>query len=92
MSSHKTIRAWKDLDYRESLTAEERAALPNHPAGLIDLTDAELGEVTGGLDAVVNARPHTKMALCPNPPKTSVERGCTVTASYLPCGGTKSAL
>jgi mersacidin/lichenicidin family type 2 lantibiotic len=82
MSYRKTIRAWKDPEYRATLTAEELALVPSNPAGLIDLTDSDLGEVSGGL---INARPHTKTALCPNPPATSVERGCTVTASYLPC-------
>ncbi len=48
MSIEKIIRAWKDADYRESLSAEERAALPEHPAGPIALTDEDLGQVAGG--------------------------------------------
>jgi len=80
MSHRKTIRAWKDPEYRASLTAEELALMPTNPAGLIDLTDAELGEVSGGLLNVS----HTK-DFCPKYPKTSKETGCTVTASYLPC-------
>ena len=42
------IRAWKDPEYRESLNETELAALPEHPAGLIELTDVELGAVAGG--------------------------------------------
>ena len=42
------IRAWKDEGYRNSLSEAERAALPPHPAGLIALTDEELGAVAGG--------------------------------------------
>ncbi|HMK86591.1 MAG TPA: mersacidin/lichenicidin family type 2 lantibiotic [Steroidobacteraceae bacterium] len=42
------IRAWKNKQFRESLSSSEAAQLPEHPAGLIDLTDAELGEVAGG--------------------------------------------
>jgi mersacidin/lichenicidin family type 2 lantibiotic len=42
------IRAWKDEEYRNSLSAAERAALPPHPAGLMTLTDEELGAVAGG--------------------------------------------
>jgi mersacidin/lichenicidin family type 2 lantibiotic len=42
------IRAWKDEEYRLSLSAAERAQLPAHPAGLIALTDAELAQVGGG--------------------------------------------
>ena len=32
-----TIRSWKDEEYRDSLTAEQRAAVPEHPAGMIEL-------------------------------------------------------
>ena len=42
------IRAWKDEEYRNSLSAAERAALPQNPAGLIALTDEDLGTVAGG--------------------------------------------
>jgi len=42
------IRAWKDEGYRNSLSEAERAALPPHPAGLIALTDEDLGAVAGG--------------------------------------------
>ena len=43
------VRAWKDEAYRASLTDEERAALPEHPVGPIELDDAQLADVTGGL-------------------------------------------
>ena len=43
----KTVRAWKDARYRRTLTDAERAALPPHPAGAIDLSDAELETVAG---------------------------------------------
>ena len=42
------IRAWKDEDYRLSLSDAERALLPAHPAGLITLTDTQLEHVGGG--------------------------------------------
>jgi mersacidin/lichenicidin family type 2 lantibiotic len=42
MSQVNVIRAWKDEEYRNSLSAEERAALPENPAGLVELTEAEL--------------------------------------------------
>ncbi len=48
MRSRKIIRAWEDPEYRDSLSAEERAVLPEDPAGGIELTDAELGHVLGG--------------------------------------------
>ncbi len=42
------IRAWKDEEYRESLSEEERKLLPDHPAGVIELSDADLESVAGG--------------------------------------------
>jgi mersacidin/lichenicidin family type 2 lantibiotic len=48
MKSIDIVRAWKDEEYRDSLSAEERAALPANPAGMIELGDADLGQVTGG--------------------------------------------
>ena len=45
MSNHKIIRAWEDPEFRASLSATD---LPGNPAGAIELTDAELGQVRGG--------------------------------------------
>jgi mersacidin/lichenicidin family type 2 lantibiotic len=42
MSELNIIRAWKDAEYRQSLSEAERALLPEHPAGLIELSDADL--------------------------------------------------
>ncbi|HEX6292735.1 MAG TPA: mersacidin/lichenicidin family type 2 lantibiotic [Herpetosiphonaceae bacterium] len=50
MSIENIIRAWKDEEYRASLSETERAALPEHPAGLVELTDEELGLAAGGCD------------------------------------------
>jgi mersacidin/lichenicidin family type 2 lantibiotic len=47
MSPVDIIRAWKDKEYRRSLTDAQRAALPEHPAGLITLDDEELAKVAG---------------------------------------------
>lgn len=49
MSNKKTIRAWKDEEYRASLSEAERAALPASPVGLVELSDAELAGVVGGV-------------------------------------------
>jgi mersacidin/lichenicidin family type 2 lantibiotic len=72
ISGKDVIRAWKDAEYRESLSAEERAALPNHPAGLVDLSDAELEMVRGAIEA--NPR---QTIMCP----TDWER-CPLTSGY----------
>lgn len=51
MNRERIIRAWKDPRYRASLSTEERAALPDCPAGkaLTELHDEELAEAVGGL-------------------------------------------
>jgi mersacidin/lichenicidin family type 2 lantibiotic len=49
MSRNTIIRAWKDAAFRQSLSLEERASLPEHPAGRIELSAEDLGVVVGGL-------------------------------------------
>lgn len=41
------VRAWKDEEYRESLTAAQQETLPENPASEIELSDEELGQVDG---------------------------------------------
>jgi len=50
MSRLDIVRAWKDEEYCESLNETERALLPQNPAGLIELTDAQLSGAGGGTD------------------------------------------
>jgi mersacidin/lichenicidin family type 2 lantibiotic len=47
MSRVDIVRAWKDEEYRLSLTDEERAQLPKHPAGLIELDVDQMRAVVG---------------------------------------------
>jgi mersacidin/lichenicidin family type 2 lantibiotic len=42
------IRAWKDEEYRASLSEDQRAALPQSPADLDELSDEQLEELAGG--------------------------------------------
>ena len=72
MSHRNIIRAWKDPEYRLSLSEAERATLPSNPAGLIELSDAELDWASGGAPPI-NPKPRTP--LCPTVPKKSIERG-----------------
>lgn len=51
MSHENIIRAWKSADFRNSLSAEERAFLPENPAGLLELTDTDLSAAAGGYNA-----------------------------------------
>lgn len=74
MSIKNIIRAWKDEDYRLSLSEAERALLPQHPAGFIELSGAEMGSVNGG-------GLHSGLAC---EPFTSVPRICAISVN---CGG-----
>ncbi len=55
MKSEEIVRSWKDEDYRVGLNDAQQALLPDHPAGLIELTDAELTGVEGGTDFSLGA-------------------------------------
>jgi mersacidin/lichenicidin family type 2 lantibiotic len=48
MSVSDVIRAWRDPEFRDGLGTAERAALPAHPSGLIDLSDFDLDAAIGG--------------------------------------------
>jgi mersacidin/lichenicidin family type 2 lantibiotic len=48
MSQQIIVRAWKDEEFRRSLSEAEQALLPANPAGTIDLTEAELAAADGG--------------------------------------------
>ena len=41
-------RAWKDEEYRNSLTPPQLAALPPNPAGEIELSEFDLDQTSGG--------------------------------------------
>ncbi len=41
-------RAWKDPEYRKTLSADQLAGLPPNPAGSASLSDADLEKVSGG--------------------------------------------
>jgi mersacidin/lichenicidin family type 2 lantibiotic len=43
------VRAWPDEEYRDRLTGEELAGLPDSPAGLATVDDTALRSVTGGV-------------------------------------------
>jgi mersacidin/lichenicidin family type 2 lantibiotic len=62
------VRAWKDEEYRSSLTEAQRAQLPENPAGLVDLTDEAINGVVGGL--------LTFGGICGRVPTVTAECGC----------------
>ncbi len=75
MSVEKIIRAWKDAEYRLSLSEAERALLPANPAGAIELGDADLEGVSGGM------MKETKGMFCTMPTAASTGYGCASCSS-----------
>jgi mersacidin/lichenicidin family type 2 lantibiotic len=60
------VRAWRDADYRATLTPAQRSTLPGHPAGPIELDDEQLylaasgalrPDTCGGCASVWSRRP-----------------------------------
>ena len=77
MSPINIIRAWKDAEYRQSLSAAELAMMPAHPAGLIQLTDDDLESIAGGRPKLTEGVCRTVVA-CPTGTgcMTFVSDGC----------------
>lgn len=41
-------QAWKDSEYRDTLSEAQLATLPSNPVGIVELDEAELSEANGG--------------------------------------------
>lgn len=61
------VRAWRDEEYRNSLTPEELASLPESPAGLAVVQDSVLRSVTGGCGVHSSGCQTTKYTSCVAP-------------------------
>ena len=48
MKTNDIIRAWRDAEFMNSLSEEERAMLPANPVGDVELSDDDLAGVNGG--------------------------------------------
>ncbi len=60
MLQTKVIRAWKDEEYRLSLSEMEREVLPPSPVGTIELSDEDLDHADGGTSIIL----FTLLAIC----------------------------
>lgn len=47
MSTTEVLRAWRDHEFWLGLSEEERSRVPENPAGLVELMDVELEQVSG---------------------------------------------
>lgn len=48
MKKNQILTAWRDEEYFLSLSDEERARIPEHPAGALEVEDDILRSITGG--------------------------------------------
>jgi mersacidin/lichenicidin family type 2 lantibiotic len=65
MFSDQIVRAWKDESYRSSLSDLERAQLPPHPSGSIELTGFQASAERGELyTAQIYCGQHTSHSDC----------------------------
>ena len=85
MSPIHIIRAWKDAEYRQSLSAAELAMIPAHPAGLIELTSDDLTSIAGG-------RPKLTDGVCKTIAGCSTGTGCMTFVSDGCPGGVSQVL
>ena len=85
MSQEDIIRAWKNPEYRDSLTEEQRSQLPENPAGLIELTETELENVHGG------SRQTKDSTICDIVAKTKDSTpSCKPNTSVINCAGSRA--
>ena len=42
MPTIEIVKAWKDEEYRDTLTGEQLAQLPEHPSGIIEFAEPQL--------------------------------------------------
>ena len=63
------VRAWKDEQYRASLTEAQRAALPQNPVGIAEVPATDLEGVAGGAHF---GGQHTQSRVCRAIPKRSL--------------------
>jgi len=77
MSNLDVIRAWKDEEYRFSLSEAQLQSLPENPAGMIDSADSSSSPVFPTFYTCFLC-PHTLMesciTICIDPLEDSVER------------------
>ena len=73
MSNIDIVRAWKDEDYRASLSEAEQAMLPENPAGLVELADEDMSSMAGGAALACTTDPHTETCAKCCPQQASID-------------------
>ncbi|MEM1170691.1 MAG: mersacidin/lichenicidin family type 2 lantibiotic [Cyanobacteria bacterium P01_H01_bin.35] len=70
MSKFDIIRAWKDEEYRNSLSDSEKAQLPENPAGVIEFDDGDMSSMSGGFEVAHPTHTDSCKHCCPPPKDT----------------------
>jgi mersacidin/lichenicidin family type 2 lantibiotic len=63
MTKDQIIRAWKDEEFRLSLSETELGTLPEHPAGMIQVSEDEM-QIAGGQGPTTNTILATMDFIC----------------------------
>ena len=66
MPTLEIVKAWKDQEYRDTLTAEQRDAVPEHPPGVIESTESDLKEENSFAPQPVACGRHTGSTITNN--------------------------
>lgn len=91
MSKESIIKAWKNPEYRKSLSASQRASLPPNPAGAMALSDDELERAVGGA-SIIHISCFCTFSGDDCPKYTEIDYGgactvpCTTSLACKPCG------
>ena len=86
MNKENIIRAWKDKDFRNSLTEDELNSLPSNPAGMIDISDAELEMANGGNQAAITTPACATITITIGVTVLASCSACTKTVGLGTCG------
>jgi mersacidin/lichenicidin family type 2 lantibiotic len=75
MGDHRTIRAWKDVEFRESLDDGEAGVAPS-PVGTIELADEDIGDAAGGeMEAITSTTICTTSLPCATAVLVTISNG-----------------
>lgn len=83
MRPSEIVRAWKDPEFRASLSHEQQEALPRHPSGVIEIPDQVLAHTAGGATETL-----WSLGCCDGLTLDPVSGACCPTASQ--CSGQPS--
>lgn len=86
MTQSTVVRAWKDPFFREGLSGEESANLPDNPVGLVELPEELLDQVAGRQFGAPNLTPMCTTLACLGTLSTTIScLGCETSIWHGTC-------